>query len=124
MNNNNNRYNEIIQDEIILGIFIFLNVLNFYADEVEKECLVSRNRNLLRYSKDIIIFTLMITLLIYIYFAVNNYKDMINNQDSPNGYIFNVRYIGSILVVLGLGCLLYFRIKTRGGQDIDLSEGL
>ena len=120
--NNNDRFNEIIFDEKILTIFIFLNILNFYADEVEVDCLYNNDKERIKLSKDIIIFTTFVTLLIYIYFVINNYKDVINNMDSPDSYVFNVRYVGSILIVIGLCCLLYFRIKTKNNNDIDLSE--
>lgn len=121
--NSNNRYNEIMIDEIILGIFIFLNILNFFADELEKKCLSDNNQERLKRSKDILILTLIITLIIYIYFFCNNYKDYIKNIDSYDSELFKIRCIGSFFVVIGIAGLLYFRIKKRGDINLDI-EGM
>lgn len=120
--NNNDRFNSIILDEVILTIFIFLNVLNFYADELEKKCLFDNDNNRLKLSKKIIIVTLTVTLFIYIYFLYANYKDMIKNQYSKDSYIFETRFIGSVLIVIGLGCFLYFRIVTRNNFNDYMIE--
>ena len=122
--NSNERFNSIILDEVILAIFIFLNILNFYADELEKDCLFNFNFNEFKLSKNIIILTLSVTLIIYLYFLYANYKDMIKNKNNSDSYIFETRFVGSVFVVIGLSCFLYFRIKTRNNTQNFMIESL
>ncbi len=119
------RLNSIIIDEEILFLFIILNLFNFQADEFEKQYLFENNKEYLLKAKEISIFTLFTTLLIYIYFCYLNYKDLQNKiKQNKNTSLFETRLIGSILVVIGLSLLLYFRIKDRLNDNIDISENL
>ncbi len=120
MNNNKERFNSILIDETIIAIFIIINIINLYADELEKEYLLTKNVNNLKNANKIVIFTLSITIIIYIYFVYLNYKEYQNHKTS----IYETRLIGSILVVIGLFCLIYFRIKNPELDTLDIIEGL
>ena len=85
------RLNSIIIDEEILFLFIILNLFNFQADEFEKQYLFENNKEYLLKAKEISIFTLFATLLIYIYFCYLNYKDLQNKikQVKYIEYVYN-----------------------------------
>lgn len=111
----NNKLNSILIDEIIIIIFIIMNIISLYADELEKDYLYTKNINNLNISNKIAIYTLIITLIIYVYFLYLNYKDYIKYKTS----IYETRLIGSILIVIGLYCLIYFRINNKNLTIIE-----
>lgn len=116
----NNKYNSILIDEVIILIFIVLNIINIYADELEKKYLFNGNVKDLKNANDVVIFTLVITLIIYIYFAYLNYKEYKNNETN----IYETRLIGTILIIIGLICLIYFRYKNPELSTLDIIQGL
>lgn len=116
----NNRFNSILIDEVIIVIFIVLNIINIYADELEKKYLFSNNVNDLKNANKIVIFTLIITLIIYIYFAYLNYQE----YEKLKTNLYETRLIGTILVIIGLICLIYFRYKNPEISILDIIQGL
>ena len=116
----NNRFNSILIDEVIIVIFIVLNIINIYADELEKRYLFSNNVNDLKNANKIVIFTLIITLIIYIYFAYLNYQE----YEKQKTNLYETRLIGTILVIIGLICLIYFRYKNPEISTLDIIQGL
>ncbi len=116
----NNRYNSILIDEVIIIIFIALNIINIYADELEKRYLFNNNINDLEKANKVVIFTLIITLIIYLYFAYLNYKEYEKNKTN----IYEIRLIGTILIIIGLVCLIYFRYKNPELSTLDIIQGL
>lgn len=116
----NNRFNSILIDEVIIVIFIVLNIINIYADELEKKYLFSNNVNDLKNANKIVIFTLIITLIIYIYFAYLNYQEYEKHKTN----LYETRLIGTILVIIGLICLIYFRYKNPEISILDIIQGL
>ena len=106
--NNNNILEEIKDlkiDQSLSGIFII-------GDEFVEKYYLNNDKSAYRNAKKIFIASLSITLIIYLYFLKNSnddyYKQIINNQES---FPHLIRLIGSILLVAGIGCLLYFQIK-------------
>lgn len=113
--NNNNILEEIKDlkiDQSLSGVFIILSIATIIGDEFVEKYYLNNDKSAYRNAKKIFIASLSITLIIYLYFLKNSnddyYKQIINNQES---FPHLIRLIGSILLVAGIGCLLYFQIK-------------
>ena len=113
--NNNNILEEIKGlkiDQSLSGVFIILSIATIIGDEFVEKYYLNNDKSAYWNAKKIFITSLSITLIIYLYFLKNSnddyYKQIINNQES---FPHLIRLIGSILLVVGIGCLLYFQIK-------------
>ena len=113
--NNNNILEEIKGlkiDQSLSGVFIILSIATIIGDEFVEKYYLNNDKSAYWNAKKIFIASLSITLIIYLYFLKNSnddyYKQIINNQES---FPHLIRLIGSILLVVGIGCLLYFQIK-------------
>lgn len=116
--NNTEQVIDLNIDEFIWVVFIFLSILNICGDELEKKCIISDDNNKKELAKKIFTITVFISLLIYIYFANRNYKNIkkakLNNGDTK---LLELRFLGSILVVVGVILLLYFQINSSSANN-------
>lgn len=122
--NNSKKLKSILIDEFIIGIFIISNLINLLADEQEKKYLYTKDKNILISANNKAIFTLSISIIIYLYFIYINYQEYIKHQYDYNSYIYLLRLIGSIIIAIGLSFLLYFRIINPEEEDQEIIEGL
>ena len=114
---NENIKNEIKNlniDQGLSGIFILLSIITIIGDEYVKKYYITKDKNSYINAKKLFITALIVSLLIYLYFLKKSkndyYEKIINNQESfPN----LIRLVGSILLVVGLVCLLYFQISDE-----------
>lgn len=95
-------------ENFIWIIFIVLSILDIYGDELIKKYLIQNDKKADIEAKKIFFFILIVTILIYIYFIIRNYNDYKKHDSSE----YFVRLFGSILVLSGSICFLYFQIKT------------
>ena len=114
MNDINNIKNEIENlntDQSLSGIFILLSIATIIGDEFVKKYYINKDQNAYKTAKKIFISALIITLLIYLYFLKNSkkeyYEQILKKEES---FPHLIRLIGSILLVVGISCLLYFQI--------------
>lgn len=110
-------FNEIMDitiNEWIWIIFIILSIANIYGDELEKVSLKEKKAHD-NDAKKIFLITASITLIIYIYFAINTYIKIENTkQKSQNINMLNIKLIGNILIVVGIICIIYFIYNDKG----------
>lgn len=113
MNNNNvlEEINNLKIDQSLSGIFIILSIATIIGDEFVEKYYLNNDKSAYRSAKKIFITSLIITLLIYLYFLKNSkddyYEKIIKQEES---FPHLIRLIGSILLVVGISCLLYFQI--------------
>lgn len=114
MNDINNMKTEIENlntDQSLSGIFILLSIATIIGDEFVKKYYINKDQNAYKIAKKIFISALIITLLIYLYFLKNSkreyYEQILKNEET---FPHLIRLIGSILLVVGISCLLYFQI--------------
>ena len=107
--------NELHIDELIWGIFIFLSILNIYGDELEIDYIISNKFNSKTKAKKIFTLTVFISLIIYIYIAIRNYKNIESNE--YNSYLGKIRFSGSVFIVIGVGLLLYFQLNSNSSNN-------
>lgn len=108
----NNEINNLNIDQSLSGIFIILSIATIIGDEYVKKYYKCNDKEAYKTAKKLFIGALTVTLIIYIYFLSNSKRDyyerIINNKESfPN----LIRLIGSILLIAGISCLLYFQIN-------------
>ena len=111
MNDIKNEINNINIDQSLSGIFIILSIATIIGDEFVKKYYKNKDIRSYKTAKKIFITSLTVTLLIYIYFLRNSKRDYYeriaqNEESFPN----LIRLVGSILLVVGISCLLYFQI--------------
>lgn len=92
-------------------VVIFLAIANILGDTFNQEYIKTKNWNFQASSKKIFIFTVSVTILIYIYYMDRN---IINLQkvNGKNKGAYLVRLIGTILILIGAFCLLYFQTSV------------
>lgn len=89
-------------------IFAILCFINIYGDYNEKEYLKTNNNIFKNNSNKIFEFTLIITLLIYIYFFVRNYKAY-QKASEKEKKLYIIKILGSCFLIAGVICLIYFQ---------------
>lgn len=111
-------YNKNVFDEInrlnfedfLWILFAVLALINVYGDYNEKEYLETNNNNFEEKSNKIFEITLIITLFIYIYFFIRNYKAY-EKASTEEKNLYTIKLLGSSLLIAGILCLLYFQTK-------------
>lgn len=92
---------------ILFAILCFMNV---YGDYNEKEYVITHDDLFKDNSNHIFELTLLITLMIYIYFFRRNYKayEKTSEQDKQ---LYAIKLLGSSFLIAGILCLIYFQTK-------------
>lgn len=118
---NNNKLEELSRlriEDYIWVCFIILNILNIVANDKQRKFVISNNSSYESEAREIYLFIIIVTIIVYIYFLNRNYQDYMNNLRKP----FMVRYVGSIFFMVGILCLLYFQISVKndfiGGVEV------
>ena len=99
-------------EDFLLTIFICLSILNIIGDNYEKKYLKTFNIYYKANANKIFDFTLSITILIYLYFVIRNYNSYKNIEEN-NKKLYSIKLFGSILIIVGDICLLYFQKKQE-----------
>lgn len=105
---------ELEIEKLIWLIVIFLSALNIYGDNIQELFLKSNNTILEKKAKHIFIFTITISLLIYLYFANRNYQKLSKEEYGSNEFKLKlIRFVGSILIIVGTSFILYFEVNEQ-----------
>lgn len=122
MNEKLEELNELEIEKILWLIFLFLSALNIYGDNIQELFIKSNNQSLEQESKKIFLFTIAISLGIYIYFTYAHYKDFKKTEYQTEEYNLSlIRLIGNILVVVGVILVLYYEIKEANPQGTPIT---
>ena len=111
-------------ESIIWLILISIIILSFYANEIERNYLISKQEsNRVKY-RNLQTFIFIVAFLIYLYYAIDGYRDILalTPQDSrekvDNTYL---AFISSILILLAGGILIYISLRDK---DIEIELAL
>ncbi len=96
-------------ENFIWVIFIIISILDIYGDELIKKSIRENDVNSDLKAKKIFTIILYVSILAYIYFLIRNYYDY---KKHPQSDLYYIRLFGSILVLTGSICFLYFQIKS------------
>lgn len=112
MNNNNNE--ELIKrlsfENWIWGIYLVIAIANIYGDELIKKAIREEDQKASEKARNIFLVILIATLLINTYFLIRNYSDL---QKDPENKSLQIRFTGSILLLLATFCFIYSQIATQ-----------
>lgn len=112
MNDVISKIEELEFEKILWLIFIFISALNIYGDNLEELFFKENDIQSENLSKTIFIFTISISLLIYLYFVYRNYNNYKKDQENKiNTNLDLIRLAGSILIVVGVVFILYYEVN-------------
>ncbi|MGN1268332.1 MAG: hypothetical protein ACI4U0_02370 [Candidatus Aphodocola sp.] len=115
---NNDRLTELRIDEWIWITFIILSALNIFGDECEKDFCIHHDVSKDRIAKKIFTFTVFVSLLIYCYLAYQRYGRLqMKRSINQNVSLEEMRFFGSILVVVASFIFLYYQFETTTADN-------
>ena len=116
--NNNKRIKSLKYENIIWGIYIVIIALNFISNGYEKEYYLTKDIRYRKIYKNINIFAIGITILIYAYTEINSYLNYINKSNNKEKDKYKTySLIASTLILLGGLILLYNAIFDDTIED-------
>jgi len=112
---NNNEIEELEFEKKLWWIVIFAAALSIYGDNLEEQFIKEHDINSEKKAKSIFIFTIVISILIYLYYVNRNYKqyELSKLKNDNNTRLQLIRLAGSILIVVGAIFILYFEVNEK-----------
>lgn len=96
-------------ENFIWIVFIVISALDIYGDELIKKSLKENDKSCQIKADKLFLFLTFVSLIIYIYFLARNYSDYQKHKSKSH----EVRFLGSILVLVANICFIYFQLTTR-----------
>ena len=112
MNDTANQIKRLKFEELLWIIFAIISLLNVYGDKIEEEYVTTKQETYHDKSNRIFEITLMVTLLIYIYFFIRNYKDL-EKASCHEKRLYEIRLLGSSFLIAGILLLIYFQTQQN-----------
>lgn len=106
--NNQEEINRLNFENNIWILFSCLCLINIAGDNNLKDYLRTNNINKKNISDNLFLFTLSVTLLIYIYFLNRNIKAY-KKASEVNKELYKVKVFGSLFLIIGILLLIYFQ---------------
>ncbi len=97
-------------EDLLLIVFIILSTLNMFGNQNEKIYVQTKDNVYKNRANRIFEFTIIVTLIIYLYFFKRNY-DSYNGVSEDKKGLYRVKVFGSLLLIVGTICLFYFQKK-------------
>ena len=114
MNDNTSKVKELEFEKVLWCVVIFLSALNIYGDNLEQLFFKNNNIGAEKKAKRIFVFTITVSLIIYLYYVYRNYKYYSVSKFKRNDtFLYLIRLIGSIFVVVGVIFILYYEVKEK-----------
>lgn len=113
----NDNVEEIVKrlrfEDLIWISFIVISILDIYGDSLIRKSLLSNDKEANKKANKLFLGIVLFSILIYIYFFARNYSDY-KKYKTEN---YQVRLVGSGLILLGTLCLLYFQLNNT--MEVD-----
>lgn len=100
-------------EDFIWISFIVISILDIYGDSLIRKSLLKKDQEANKKANHLFLGIVSFSILIYVYFFVRNYADYKKYKTKS----YEVRLVGSSLVLLGTFCLLYFQLTNT--REID-----
>lgn len=100
-------------ENFIWVCFIVISIFDIYGDELIKKELRSNDKTAAKKANKVFLRVTAFSVLIYIYFLLRNYDDYKKHHTKS----YEIRLMGSIFILFGTLCLLYFQYTNK--KDID-----
>ena len=101
-------------ENLIWISFIIISILDIYGDELIKKEILYNDKKSGDKANKLFLGITYFSILIYIYFLIRNYHDYKKNNHTIH---YEVRLIGSVFVLIGTFCFLYFQINNTKPND-------
>ena len=101
-------------ENIIWLIFIIVSIVDIDGDELIKKSVRLGDDESKKKATNLFLIVALISILVYIYFFYRNYTDY--KKYKNDNYL--IRLIGSILILAGTFCLLYFQISSSQNDNL------
>ena len=108
MNDTTNEIKRLKFEELLWIIFAIISLLNVYGDKIEEEYVTTNQETYQDKSNKIFKITLIVTLLIYIYFFIRNYKAL-EKASYHEKRLYEIKLLGSSFLIAGILLLIYFQ---------------
>lgn len=119
MNNNVEEMVKRLSFENFIWIgFIIVSALDIYGDELIKKGLLYQDKQALHKANKLFLKLAYFSILVYLYFLIRNYSDYKKYQNKN----YQIRLLGSILILAGTLCLVYF--QKNNTTPIDSSSNV
>lgn len=113
----NNNVDELVKrlsfENLIWISFIIISFLDIYGDELIKKGVIYHDNKRLSKANNLFLKISYFSILIYIYFLCRNYHDY-KKYHNKN---YQIRLIGSFLILIGTFCLLYYQKNNTSPID-------
>ncbi len=93
--------------------FIIISALDIYGDELLKKDLLYNDKKARDKANKLFCKLIAFSVLVYFYFFIRNYSDYKKHHNKS----YKIRLIGSIFILIGSICLLYFQTTTSNSTD-------
>lgn len=111
---------EQIDFEKIVWIAVAISaLLTLYADSLQKKYLLYNDINDQLTAKKIYFILLIVSITIYAYFSLRNYNDLEDYKNTDKENLYNLRFIASLLFLIGALLLLYFQSNVDDSIGIE-----
>lgn len=101
-------------ENVIWLTFIIVSIVDIYGDELIKKGVRFGDNESKKKANNLFLFVALISILVYIYFFYRNYTDY--KKYKNDNYL--IRLIGSILILTGTICLLFFQIASSQNDKL------
>ena len=95
-------------EKLIYIVFIIISIMGIIGTNYEEKFLNTRNAKYHKKGSTIFKITILIALIIYLYYLKRNYE-LFNEANEIEKKKIRIRLFGSIFFVVGAICLVYFR---------------
>ena len=117
----NSRLKQIDVENFIYYVYIFLIILSFYANKLEKDYLIFKNESSKKQYRIILIIIFSIAIIVYFYYFYVNYQSVKNEHNNQKVVFYNnLSLFASTLVLISGFILLYIAYKDEN-VDVELS---
>lgn len=114
MNNDvDNMVKRLNFENLIWVAFIIISALDIYGDELLKKEVLYHDQKAKEKANKLFLGLSAFSILIYIYFFIRNYNDYKKYHNKS----YEIRLIGSTLILAGTLCLLYFQLTTTNSTN-------
>lgn len=117
---------ELEFEKIIWGIFIIGSILSIVSDNLQIDYLENNDKDKLENAYKVSLFVLILSIVLNSYFVIRNYRDyknnINNNSNNNKSFFLLIRLIGSILLILGVCCSLYYLVNNKNSIGSSDSE--
>lgn len=114
MNNDTQNIIKRLRFEDFIWIsFIVISLLDIYGDSLIRKSILQKDQKANQKANHLFLGIISFSILIYIYFFARNYYDYKKYKTKS----YEVRLVGSSLVLLGTFCLFYFQLTNT--REVD-----